>query len=59
MVPSVFMDYDLLEAIAKNYDQTLRVVRRADGENLIIINPEAIREVFSLGLSLSIMCPLI
>ena len=31
VVPSVFMDYDLLEAMAKNYDQAIRVVRRTDG----------------------------
>ena len=49
VVPSVFMDYDLLEAIAKNYDQTLRVIRRDDGEILITISPEEIREVFNLG----------
>lgn len=49
MVPSVFMDYDLLEAIAKNYDQTLRVVRRDDGEILITISPKEIRKVFNLG----------
>ena len=48
MVPSVFMDYDLLEAIAKNYDQTIRVVRRIDGVPLIKISPDEIREVFRL-----------
>ena len=49
MVPSVFMDYDLLEAVAKNYDQALRVVRRTNGEILITISAEEIREVFNLG----------
>lgn len=49
MVPIVFMDYDLLEAIAKNYDQALRVVRRADGEILITVSPKESREIFSLG----------
>ena len=48
VVPSVFMDYDLLEAIAKNYDQAIRVVRRKDGKPLLSINPEEIREVFHL-----------
>ena len=48
MVPSVFMDYDLLEAIAINYDQAIRVVRRTDGVPLIRISPEEIREVFCL-----------
>ena len=42
VVPSVFMDYDLLEAVAKNYDQATRVVRRIDGEILITISPEEI-----------------
>ena len=32
VVPSVFMDYDLLEAIEKSYDHATRVVRRLDGE---------------------------
>ena len=49
VVPSVFMDYDLLEAIAKSYDQATRVVRRADAEILISISPEEIRKVFCLG----------
>ena len=49
VVPSVFMDFDLLEAIAKNYDQATKVVRRMDSEVLITISPEEIREVFSLG----------
>jgi hypothetical protein len=49
VVPSVFMDYDLLEAVARNYDQATRVVRRIDGEILITISPEEIREVFRLG----------
>ena len=31
VVPSVFTDYDLFEAIARNYDQTMRVVRRTNG----------------------------
>ena len=48
VVPSVFMDYDLLEAISKNYDQAIRVVRRKDGMPLVSINPEEIREVFHL-----------
>ena len=43
------MDYDLLEAIVKSYDQTTREVRRADGEILVSISPEEIREVFCLG----------
>ena len=42
------MDYDLLEAIAKNYDQAIRVVRRKDGVPLVSITPEEIREVFHL-----------
>ena len=49
VVPSVFMDYDLLEAIAKSYDQATRAVRRVDGEILISISPEEIRKVFCLG----------
>ena len=49
VVPSVFMDYDLLEAVVKNYDQATRVVRRVDGEILITISPEESREVFRLG----------
>ena len=48
VVPSVFMDYDLLEAIAKKYDQAIRVIRRTDGMPLISISPEEIREVFQL-----------
>ena len=48
VVPSVFMDYDLLEAMEKSYDQATRVVRRTDGEFLITISPEEIREVFCL-----------
>ena len=40
VVPSVFMDYDLLEAMAKNYDQATRVVRRVDSEILITISLE-------------------
>ena len=46
VVPSVFMDYDLLEAIARNYDQAIRVVRRTDGVPLII-SPDEIREFFA------------
>ena len=42
------MDYDILEAIAKNYDSTIRVEKRVDDENLVIINPKEIREVFGL-----------
>ena len=42
------MDYDLLEAIAKNYDQAIRVVRRKDGVPLISISLEEIRKVFHL-----------
>lgn len=42
------MDYDLLEAIAKNYDQAIRVVRRKDGVPLVLITPEEIREAFHL-----------
>ena len=49
MVPSVFMDYDLLEAMEKIYDQASRVVRRIDGEILSTISPEEIREVSHLG----------
>ena len=45
----MFMDYNLLEAIARNYDQAIRVVRRTDGVPLIKISPDEIREVFSLG----------
>ncbi len=48
MVPSVIMDYDLVEAMEKNYDQAIRVVRRVDGEILITISPKEIRQVFSL-----------
>ena len=48
VVPSVFMDYDLLEVVAKSYDQATRVVRRTDGEFLITISLEEIREVFCL-----------
>ena len=40
VVPSVFMDYDLLEAIAINYDQDIRMVRRTDGVSLIRNSPE-------------------
>ena len=43
------MDYDLLEAMAKNYDQATRVVRRIDGEILITISPKEIKKVFHLG----------
>ena len=42
VVPSVFMDYDILEAVAKNYDSKIRVVRRIDGESLVKINPKEI-----------------
>ena len=42
------MDYDFLEAISKNYDQAIRVVRRKDGVPLVLITPEEIREVFHL-----------
>jgi len=49
VVPSVFMDYDLLEAMEKNYDQAIRVVRRIDGEILVTISPEEIRQVSGLG----------
>ncbi len=42
------MDYDFLEAIAKNYDQAIRVVRRKDGVPLVSITPKEIREVFHL-----------
>ena len=49
VVPSVFMDYDLLEAIAIKYDQAIRVVRRTNGVPLIIISPDEIREVFHLA----------
>ena len=48
MVPSVFMDYDLLEAVAKNYDLAIRVVSRVDGESLVVISPKEISEVFGL-----------
>ena len=48
VVPSVFMDYDLLEAVEKIYDQATRVVRRVDGEILVTISPEEIRIVFRL-----------
>ena len=44
----MFMDYDLLEAIARNYDQEIRVVRRTDGVPLVTISPDEIREVFRL-----------
>ena len=56
MVPSVFMDYDLLEAMEKNYDQAIRVVRRIDGEILITIILEEIREVFNLGPLTNCLC---
>lgn len=48
VVPSVFMDFDLLKAVAKNYDQAVRVVRRVDGVPLLTISPEEIQEVFGL-----------
>ena len=46
VVPRVFMDYDLIEAIAKTYDQVIRVIRRTNGMPLISISREEIREVF-------------
>ena len=49
VVPSVFLDYDLLEVVEKNYDQDIRVVRRTNGEILIAISLEEIKEVFGLG----------
>ena len=48
VVPSMFMDYDLLEAISINYHQAIRVVRNIDGVPLIRISPKEIREVFHL-----------
>ena len=48
VVPSVFMDYELLEAIEKNYDQAIRVIRRTDGVPLVIVSSKEIREVFHL-----------
>lgn len=48
VVPSVFMDCDLLEAIAKKYGQAIWVVRRTNGMPLISISSEEIREVFKL-----------
>ena len=38
----------MLEDIAKNYNQAIRVVRRNDGVPLVSISPEEIREVFHL-----------
>ena len=35
VVPSVFMDSDLLMAITQNYDPTAKIVRRIDGECLV------------------------
>ena len=48
MVPSVFMDSSLLMAIAKIYDPKVSVVIRIDGECLITISPEEIRDFFGL-----------
>lgn len=48
VVPSVFMDYGLLQAISNKCDQAIRVVRRNDGMPLILVSPEEIREVFYL-----------
>ena len=42
MVPSVFMDYDLLEVVAKYYDLEIIVVRRIDSVSLVTISPEEI-----------------
>ena len=42
VVPNVFMVYDLLEFVAKNYYSIIRVVRRIDGEPLITISLEEI-----------------
>ena len=42
VVPGVFMDSDLLIAIAKNYEPTVRIVRRIDGKYLVRINVEEI-----------------
>lgn len=48
VVPNVFMDFDLLEAITKKYYLEIRVVRRLDGECLVTISPKEIWEVFGL-----------
>ena len=48
VVSSIFMDFDLLETIAKNYDQANRIIRRTDGLPLVTINPKEIRELFGL-----------
>jgi hypothetical protein len=42
VVLGVFMDADLLMAIAQNYDPAARIVRRLDGEFLISISAEEI-----------------
>ena len=47
MVPSVFMEYDLLEVVAKKKGLAIRVVRRVDGEPLVTISLRKFERYFA------------
>ena len=49
VVPNVFLDVDLLLAVAARYDPVTRVIRDNDGEVLLNVNADVIRRVFDLS----------
>ena len=52
------MDYDLLEAVAKNYDQDFKVVRRVDGVPLLTVSPKEILDIFGIELLIDYHVPI-
>ena len=49
VVPNVFLDVDLLLAVATRYDPVTRVIRDNDGEVLLNVNADVIQRVFDLS----------
>lgn len=49
VVPNVFLDVDLLLAVAARYDPVTRVIRDNDGEVLLNVNANVIQRVFYLS----------
>ena len=48
VVPTIFLDVDMLVSLAKRYDPLTRVVSNFSGDKLFIVTAPMIREVFSL-----------
>lgn len=48
LVPNVFMDIDLLKAIANRYDPISRVISGDEGEIMLTIKREEFQEIFDL-----------